>query len=1280
MLDCSRRVCHRLLLMMSVIVWTLGAESGIVAQQPDQAEMLLSAARKAALEKNYAQASERYREFIQRFGNHPQAASARYGLALALLELPNRDFNAIVNTLEPVAGATNAPEYPYILYTLAVGYRGQGNAFLDQMLGKTGGERDQLRDKANDRFNNAARLFADALKAFTARANDAPQDAPKDEKAEPLPELWQWLARCRVDLAEMELRLGRTKEALATSEPFVQDARLKRAEVAPLGLYFHGYAAFLRNELPLAARSLNQNAVITHPVVGSHAQFLLGRVFQQAEDWPAAAARFEAVLELYAKQKQQATEALKQPDRLPADERARLERLVRGPAPDHVTQANYFLACLQYQTGRYAEALARFGEFAKANPQHPRAVEATLQIGYCQVQLKQYKEALQTLQPLVAQQPKLADQALLWIGRAQANLFDPEKAAERENALKTAINTLRQAADRANQLANQDPQARQRRADILLELADTLSAAKQYQQAADTYQTLLNEKLLPQRAEEITQRLIAAVHLAGDYNRSDELCNAFLKDYPKSTLAPAVLFRRAENAYFQALNNAKRPDLPKEELQKQFAEAGKRYAAIIERYPEFEQINLARYGLALTHLKRQEYEAALSVLEKIGPAERVGELAMASFLHAECLLRLAPRDADDALAAGKLQEALATAAQQLEAFLAAMPKAAEAPAALLKLGLCQQRTAALLAQPQARSDAISAARRTYERLLQEFGKHPLAPQAIYERARCLAFAGDKGGAINELRRFSQDPLKDTAVAPMALIQLATYLREQNRAEEAASTLAAFRQQSEPSLAKDPERAKLIPMLKYHQGIALQEVKKFDEAVKLFQEVMQLAPNSAVALEANLRSGQCRISQLRGEFESALRKINETKADSNEHKDATRRLDEAATKLQSVGDALVKAADAAKPAHPDNPARARLFYEAAWAYRTLADYQLAKKREEIARDRQRKLQEEVNKNTPPGLKPLSVPLPQVPLKEVPILTIEEKTRGAYYGLVNEFPELPLAVEARFELAELHQQRDEHAVAIALLKEALDKEPPAERAILLQLRLGEAYLAKGDVPAALGVFEAVVADPKRPLEVLAQGYYRAGECLLAMGENTKAVNRLAIFRDNGQYHHISGVSDRALLRLGLAFARLKQWEASRATYQTLADRFSQSLVVHEARYGAAFALQNLGRFDEAVNLYNQVINATNTEAAAKSLLQIGLCRSAQKRYPEAIAALSRVPDLYDYPELSAAARYELARNYAESGDVNTARRYYQLVIDRHPESPWAQTARERLEKLK
>ena len=69
--------------------------------------------------------------------------------------------------------------------------------------------------------------------------------------------------------------------------------------------------------------------------------------------------------------------------------------------------------------------------------------------------------------------------------------------------------------------------SRLRRGDILLELADTQQLAKQHKEAANTYNQLLNEKLLPAREEEILQRQIAAVHLAGDYNGSDQLCQRF---------------------------------------------------------------------------------------------------------------------------------------------------------------------------------------------------------------------------------------------------------------------------------------------------------------------------------------------------------------------------------------------------------------------------------------------------------------------------------------------------------------------------------------------------------------------------------------------------------------------------------------------------------------------------------------------------------------------------------------------------------------------------------
>jgi TolA-binding protein len=86
------------------------------------------------------------------------------------------------------------------------------------------------------------------------------------------------------------------------------------------------------------------------------------------------------------------------------------------------------------------------------------------------------------------------------------------------------------------------------------------------------------------------------------------------------------------------------------------------------------------------------------------------------------------------------------------------------------------------------------------------------------------------------------------------------------------------------------------------------------------------------------------------------------------------------------------------------------------------------------------------------------------------------------------------------------------------------------------------------------------------------------------------------------------------------------------------------------------------------------------AAKAQLQIGLCRLEQKRYPEATTALLVVPFTYDYPELSAVALCEAARTLGEQKQHDQASRLLQRVIRDHPESKWAQVAKERLEALK
>lgn len=1256
--------------------------STINAQVPpdQQADMILTSAKKAQADGNLPFAIQRYAEFLQKFGNHPQANQARYQLALAYLDSPERNVDKALESLGPLVGNAGLPEHPYALYHAGLCLRGQGLREVEGMIAKPN-EAAQFKQRADGKFNEAAQRFAAATAAFTAKL-------PKEAGDKPVPEL-DWAARSRCDQAEMELRLGKAKEARVTAEPFAKDAQLAKTRYAKHGLYLHGFAAFQTQDYLVAGRSLAQLAPFDDPHHGLHAHYLLGRIYQVTDQKAEAAQAYDAVLADYEKRKKDAAEALKNPGQFAKNpaERVRLENLVRNPPPDYVPASTFFAACLGYEAGKFGDALGRLQEFIKANPQSPLVPEAQLRIGFCQVQLKSFPEAVATLQPLLDKQPRLADQIQFWLGKAQAGsaaaITDPAKAGERDNGLKAAINTLRAAADKANQMAGSDPEAKARRAEMLLEVADTQQLAKQYKEAAGTYEQLLNEKTLPARTEELTHRLIAALHLAGDYPRSDQVANQFLQQFPESPLRVPVLFRLAENAYFLALAAEKRQDLPNRqaELTRMFDEAGKRYAAVVEKGGEFERLSLARFGLAMCHFKKGEFDKARTALEQIPNADRTGELAYAPYLLADCMLRQAPATVNGAGETRKLLEVLEQAAGHLDGFVSANPKAAEVPDALLKLGTCQMRQAALIAVPQERAPILQAARNTFQKIGQQFPKEPQAAQAKMETAKCIALAGDKGGAVNELRQFTQDPWQNSPVAPFAVMALATLLREQNQPQPAADALAACRQKHEPGLQKDPEQ---LALLRYHHGVALHEAGKFGEARQALDSINQLAPNKPIAAEAILRSAQCRIAEGRKLIETARQQLAQGNLKPEQQGAATNQLGQGNAALNESAQNLEKGAEALKATLPANEARERMYYEAAWAYRSLADAEVAAARLKMQQDRQKALQAEADKKAVPGTKAAAVPLPEVARKDVPIQPSEQRARTAYQNQVNNFNDTLLSIDARFELAEMYAERDEFDPAIKLLKEANDVEPRGDKLPTpelmdkIRIRLGTCLAAKKDFDAALGYFEAVAGNPKSPL--VAQGLYRAGEVLIAKGDTAKAIERLAQFRDKGEYHNVAGVSDRALLRLGYALGLEKKWDASRQAYETLVARFGSSPWVHDARYGAGWALQNAGQFDPAVNWYGQVIAATTTELGAKAHLQIGLCRLEQKRYGDAVAALLIVPYTFDYPELSATALVEAARALAADKKPEQAERLLRKVVKDHAGSEWAKVAQERLGKLK
>jgi len=1256
------------ILLAGLFAFAVGVEVRQVQAQMTQdqmADLLLASARKAFNEKQMSFAAGKFREFLGKYPQHKDSPSARYSLALALLDNPVGNLAEPRDLLQSLVNNKGSNDYPFVLYHLGLTIRAQGMQELKQADANPNNAPGH-RANAQRRFEEAVPHFISAFALFSERIKNIPKNA-KDISGDV-----EWAARARCDVAEMQLRLGKPKEAQISAAPFLKDPLLARGGYCDQGRYFYGFASFLLKDYAQAQKTLTMLAPFMQPDFGTHARYLLGRTHHLTDEKAEATLHYEGVIEEYNKSKLRASELLKTPQKFNNDptERVRLEALVRNPPPDHVARSHFYLGVLLYEGGKFAEAKNRFQEFVKLNPLPPLRGEAELRNGFCQVQLKEFNEAMRTLTPLIDKDARLSDQVLYWLAKAQVGAA-PDPTTNQggfSQAMNVALNTFRQAQDRVQRIQNQDPEAKGRRASIILEIADTLQSLKQAKEAANLYNQFLSEKMLPEREEEVAQRLVSALQLAGDYVESDKQCARFLEKYPKSPLLASVLFSQAENSYFRGLEAEKNQNQAErvKEVAKFNDEAIKRFTTFIEKFPDFAKINMARYCLGLAQYKQGNLDAAHKALDAIPSPERAGDLSLVSYLMADCLLRQAPTIIpEDALAAGKLEEQLKSASDLLEGFIASQPKGATLAEALLKYGLCQQRLASLLTQPPEKAKALGLARSAYEKMFAgEFANNPLVPQAHLERAKVIAASGDVNNAINELRRFTNDPFKSANIAPMAIIQLATLLRAQNKAAEAADLLAKARAQYEPKLAADKDRADWVALLRYHHGVALREANKFSEARQVFDAVVKMNTNRPEGAEAALRLGQC----LKEEGQNRLEIARKVMTNPKELGAGQKLVQEGHQLIRDGVVFLENQAEVLKKTENQQEIRARMLYEAAWGARILAEPELKNARTAIAQEMIKKIGQSSEK----------FGLPEVLLENVPLQPSEKKARGLYQTLIDAFPDQPLASEARFELAELLAQRNEFEPAQKLLTEALDKEPSPELTEKIRLRLGTILAAKGNLKGALAQFDAVAQNSKSPL--IGWAHYRSGEALIQNQQYSDAIKHLLIFRDQPPFQNQPGLTDRALLRLGHAFALVKDWEGSRQALERLVNSFPNSPWVEEARYGMGWSLQQQKNFDGAVNMYNQVVARTPREIAAKAQLQIGLCRLEQKRFGEAANALLVVPFTYDYPELSAAALLEAGRAYLEGNQKDQAQRVWQRIIRDYPNTPFADAAREKLAEKK
>src|SRR5262249_32963359 len=308
----------------------------------------------------------------------------------------------------------------------------------------------------------------------------------------------------------------------------------------------------------------------------------------------------------------------------------------------------------------------------------------------------------------------------------------------------------------------------------------------------------------------------------------------------------------------------------------------------------------------------------------------------------------------------------------------------------------------------------------------------------------------------------------------------------------------------------PARSDWVILLQYHHGVALKEAGKSTEARAVFDQIIQQAPERPESAEAALRWGQTLKDDGLHKIEAARKRLETPNLKPEDIAAANKELNAGYLDVSDAVDFLEKQADRVREKQPKSEARARLHYEAAWGWRALAEGEIATTRRKMQMELWQKLKAEAAKRTPPGQTPPGVAPPEIALKLVPLQPAEQKSRAQYQAAFTALPDQPdlaLAWEARFELAELLTEREEFEPALKPLRDAMVKELSPELTDKVRLRLAACLAAKGDAKEALKNLEPIAANAKSPLA--AQAHYRAGECFLQLNQPAEAVKHLALF---------------------------------------------------------------------------------------------------------------------------------------------------------------------------
>ncbi len=301
--------------------------------------------------------------------------------------------------------------------------------------------------------------------------------------------------------------------------------------------------------------------------------------------------------------------------------------------------------------------------------------------------------------------------------------------------------------------------------------------------------------------------------------------------------------------------------------------------------------------------------------------------------------------------------------------------------------------------------------------------------------------------------------------------------------------------------------------------------------------------------------------------------------------------------------------------------------------------------------------------------------------------EAGAMDAFSRLAKDHGDSPLAAESWFNVGEAAYQKKDYKAAAEAYSNAVAKGAAGDLGEKTLHKLGWAEFQLHDYAKAHDALaKQLKAYPQGPLA--ADASFLAAECTFKQEKYADALAEFQQALATDADHKPSSPEFLALTLLHAAQAadQLKKYEVALPLLARLEKEMPDSPHALDATFEQAWALQQSGKADDALKLYSAVADKTESVIGARARFMIGEVYFEQGNHKEAIRNYFKVAYGYGdtqspepYHLWQASALFEAGRCFEVLKSVEQAKKMYNDLLSRYPNSDKVAEAKKRLQAL-